>query len=87
MAHRMECFRKAVLARDTCHERVLYITILHLAMALHAISSLSEPQHSCLSQPRLYIASFSLQVYVVQTWEFLLELEYENTPVQASIRY
>ena len=39
------------------------------AMALHSISSLSEPLHSCPTHPRLYIASFLLQAYVVQTWE------------------
>ena len=43
-------------------------------MALHSISSLSEPLHSCPTHPRLYIASLVLQVHVVQTWEFFLAL-------------
>ena len=71
MAHGpLHGFRKAVIAGDTCHEGVLYIPILHLAMTFHSISSLSEPQHSCPTHSRLYTASFLLKVYVVQTWEF-----------------
>ena len=30
MAHRVECFRKAIIAGDTCHEGVLY-RYTHLA--------------------------------------------------------
>ena len=70
MAHRMECFRKAVIAGDTCPDGAIYMPVLHQAMALHSFSSLSEPLHSCPTHSRLYIASFLLQVYVVQTWEF-----------------
>ena len=39
----MECSGKEVKAGDTCHDGVVYRPVLHLAMALHSILSLSEP--------------------------------------------
>ena len=42
MAYRMECFRKAVIAGDTCPEGAIYMPVLYQAMALHSFSSPSE---------------------------------------------
>ena len=44
---------------DTCSLRATYPPVLHLSMALHSISSLSEPLHTfCPTHPHLYIASY-----------------------------
>ena len=34
----MKCSEKAVVAGDTFHEGVVYMTVLHQAMALHSVS-------------------------------------------------
>ena len=80
-------FQKSGHSRRQMFDGAIYMPVLHQGMALHSISSLSEPLHSCPANLRLYIASFVLRVYVVQTWEFFLALGHENMPVQASIRY
>ena len=39
----MECSEKAIIVQDTCYDGVVYMPVLHLAMAFHSISTLSEP--------------------------------------------
>lgn len=48
--------------RDTCFQEAIYIAIPHQHMALHSISSLSEPLHTFPARPHLYISCISLQV-------------------------
>ena len=38
----MECARTMVIAGDTCHDRAVYMPILHQAMAFYSFSSLLE---------------------------------------------
>ena len=47
MAHRMECFRKAVIAGDTCPDGAIYMFVLHQTMALHSFSFFLESLHFC----------------------------------------
>ena len=73
MAHRMECFRKAVIAGDTSHDGVVYICLFYTRQWLFIRFYLFQSHRILVPlHPRLYIASFVLQVYVVQTWEFFL---------------
>ena len=39
----MECARKTIIAGDTWYDGVVDMPVLHLAMALHSVLSLSEP--------------------------------------------
>ena len=48
-------------AGDTCFQEAIYIAILHQHIALHLISSFSEPLHTFPARPHLYISYISLQ--------------------------
>ena len=81
----MECFRKAVIVGDTCHDVVIYMPVLHQAMALHSFSSLSE---RILAHPPATVYSFIFTPGLCRSdMGVFLSARDENMPVQACVRW
>ena len=91
MAHRMESFRKAVIAGDRCHDEVIYMPVLHQLMARQFVCFHLFQNHCILvppTHPPTSVYSFNCTPGLCCTdMGVFLALGYENMPVQASIRY
>ena len=83
----MECARKVIIAGDTCHDGVVYMPVLHQAMALHPILFSFKAIALLLTRPHLYMASFFISGLCRSDVGVFLNVRDENMFVQASVHF